>query len=137
MSNDPFVGTWIMDPSRSEFDPNHRPREATMIFAVDAEGWYVMSAEGKDERGEACAEKPQRFVADGQSYPVPELKGLTSVSTRPSPNRLETTVRREDGSIVGQAIMEISADGRSLAATNRGFDTQLREFRQVTVWDRQ
>jgi hypothetical protein len=31
----------------------------------------------------------------------------------------------------------VSVDGRSLTAINSGFDTQLREFKLRTVWDRQ
>ena len=28
--SDPFVGTWSLNPRRSEFDATHKPREATM-----------------------------------------------------------------------------------------------------------
>jgi hypothetical protein len=31
----------------------------------------------------------------------------------------------------------VSADGKTLKATNFGYDTQLRQFEQRTVWDRQ
>jgi hypothetical protein len=137
MSDDPFVGRWRLNPARCDFDPNHQAREATMIFERTPDGAYLMRASGKDQNGTFCEEKPQRVIADGVTYALPEYRGLSSVSKQPSRNRLETVVSREDGSIAGQSTMEVSADGRSLAATNSGWDAQLREFRQVTVWERE
>jgi hypothetical protein len=137
MVQDTFVGTWKMNPARCEFDPNHKPTEATMTITAAADGSYELRAEGKNERGEVCAEKPQRYTPDGQPRPVDDMPGLTAVSRREWPDRIQTDVRREDGSLVGQAIMEISKDGHSLTATTSGFDSQLRQFRQFTVWERQ
>lgn len=42
--NDPFVGTWKRNPTKSNLDPNHQPREASLVFELDAEGRYVMKA---------------------------------------------------------------------------------------------
>ena len=39
-STDPFVGTWKLNPDRSEFDPNHRPSQGTMTLELEAEGHY-------------------------------------------------------------------------------------------------
>lgn len=135
-ATDPFVGTWKLNTTRSEFDPNHRPSEATMSWAREPDGHYLMQAAGIDAKGEKVAERPQRFIPDDKGYPVPDFPGLTSVSTRPAPNTIRTAVQREDGSLAGQATFVVSDDGTTLAATNAGFDSQLREFRQYTVWDR-
>lgn len=135
VTTDPFAGTWTLNPGRSIFDPNHRPRQATMTFEADG-GGYVMRAEGVNEKGEPCAEKPQEFVPDGEARPVDGFPGLVMVSTRPGPNTIHTEVRREDGSVAGGGTLIVSADGRSLKAINFGFDSQLREFRQETMWDR-
>ena len=107
-----------------------------MTFQRTPDGAYLMRASGKDQNGTLCEERPQTIIADGATHALHEYKGLSSVSRQPSPNRLETVVSREDGSVAGQSTMEVSADGQSLAATNSGWDAQLREFRQVTVWER-
>ncbi len=36
--HDPFIGTWKLNPGKSQFDPNHRPSEATMRWELDADG---------------------------------------------------------------------------------------------------
>jgi hypothetical protein len=133
---DPFIGTWTLNPAKSQFDANHRPSSATMRFERDSDGAYVMNAEGTNDKGEAVVERPQRLVPDGQPYPVPDFPGLRTVTSRPQPNVIRAEVRREDGTIAGEGSYAVTDDGRSLSATTAGFDTQLRRFEMRTVWDR-
>jgi len=133
---DPFLGTWKLSPGKSQFDPNHRPSEATIVFEITGDGHYLMTAEGVDGKGEKCREQPQRIIPDGKAYPVPGLPGLSAVATRPDAHTLAAEARREDGSVVGGGRYVVSGDGQSLTATTFGFDSQLREFRQQTVWER-
>ncbi len=133
---DPFIGTWRLNPAGSQFDPNHRPREGTMRWQLDGDGHYLLTAEGTNDKGEKCTERPQRFIPDGEEYPVPDFPGLSLVTSRPAPNTIEGRCRREDGSIVGEASYTVSADGRMMTATTAGFDTQLRRFEMRTLWDK-
>ena len=48
---DPFVGTWTLNPTRSTFDVNHKPAQATMRWALEGEGTYVLFATGVDAKG--------------------------------------------------------------------------------------
>jgi hypothetical protein len=134
---DPFVGTWKLNPGKSEFDANHRPADATIVFELNADGHYLMKAEGTKPNLEKVVERPQRFIPDGQEYPVPGFSGLKAVAHRPDPNTIRGEARREDGSVVGGGTYVVSADGKSLSVTNFGYDSQLRQFQQRTVWDRQ
>ena len=134
---DPFVGTWKLNLEKSEFDANHRPAGGTLVFEFDAQGGYLMKAEGNKLSGEKVAERPQKFVLDGKPHPVPEFPGLIAVTTRTAPNTIEAEARREDGSVVGGGTYVVAADWESLTVTNFGFDSQLRQFKMRTVWDRQ
>ena len=129
-----FSGSWTLVPAESLFDPNHRPAEATMRWEHHEEGFYLMTAEGVNAKGEKCAERPQRMVPDGRPYAVPDLPGLTAVVTQPDPRTVCATVRREDGSVVGEGRYAVSADGSRMTATNSGFDSQIRRFEMQTVW---
>jgi len=133
---DPFVGTWKLNTAQSQFDANHHPSAGTMVFELDAEGHYLMKAEGAKANGEKVAERPQRFIPDGKPHPIPDFPGLVAVATRLDANTLTGEARREDGTVVGGGTFVVSADGKSLTATNFGFDSQLRQFKQSTVWDR-
>ena len=133
---DPFVGTWILNVEKSEFDANHRPTAGTMVVQLDAEGFYLQRAEGINEKGEKSAEKTVRFIVDGKPHPIPDFPGLRYVTTRPDVNTMTGEVTREDGSVVGGSTTVVSVDGGSKIVTNFGYDTQLRQFRLKTVWDR-
>ena len=133
---DPFVGTWTLNVEQSEFDPNHRPQAGTAWIELGADGYYSQKAEGVTEKGEKCAERPLRFIADGKEHPVPDFPGLKFVTTLLDPHTMTAEVRREDGSVVGGGTTVVSADGKSKTVTNFGYDTQLRQFKQRTVWDR-
>ena len=135
-SGDPFVGTWTLNPGASQFHPHHRPRAGTMRFERTPEGDYLLTAEGVSETGDRVAERPQRFVPDGSEHPIAEFPGLSVICTAPDGRTLRTEARRQDGSLVGQGTYAVSADGLALTATTSGFDSQLREFRQVTAWIR-
>jgi hypothetical protein len=125
-----------MNPGKSQFDVNHRPSAASMIFELTPEGHYRLTAEGINEKGEKCAERPAILIPDGNDHPVPEFPGLTSRVHRPDSRTVAAEVRRDDGSVVGGGTYAVSEDGSTLTATNFGYDSQLREFRQVTVWER-
>jgi hypothetical protein len=133
---DPLIGTWELDTENSLFDPNHRPSAGTVVLELNPEGHYLMTAEGIAANGEKCRERPARFIPDGKEHPVPDFPGLVCVSTRPDPYTITSEVRREDGSVVGGGTCVVSADGKTLTVANFGYDTQLREFRQQTVWVR-
>ncbi len=133
---DPFVGTWKLNVEKSEFDPNHRPTAGTMTVELDAEGYYLQKAEGLNAKGESVVERPMRFITDGTPHPVPGFAGLTYVAARPEANTMTSEARKENGTVIGGGTTVVSADGASKKVTTFGFDTQLRQFRQTTVWDR-
>lgn len=137
LNNDPLIGTWKLNPSRCDFDINHRPQAATLVIERDRDGSYLLTAHGIDEEGGKVVEKPQTLIPDGQPHPVPDFPGLAVTSERPEASILRTIVRRKDGSIVGQGTYAVSADGQFLTATTSGFDSQIRQFEQRTSWDRQ
>jgi len=133
----PLTGTWTLNVDRSRFDANHQPKAGRMRIELDRDGSMLMNAEGTNEKGEPCAERPTRLHPDGRDYPVPDFAGLTVRTMTPDPHTLRTECRRENGTLVGAGTYVVSGDGRSLTATTSGWDTQFREFTQVTVWDRE
>ena len=134
--HDPFVGTWKLNPERSEFDENHRPRGGTMRWQIEPDGGYLLRAEGIDQRGQPCAEKPQKLFPDGKAYPVENFPGLSSITNRVGTHVLHAVAKREDGSTAGEGSYTVSDDGASMTATTAGFDSQLRRFEMRTIWDR-
>jgi hypothetical protein len=134
--HDQFEGTWKLNPRKSQFDANHRPMEGTMRWQIEPDGGYTLLAQGMNDKGEPCVEKPQKLLPDGRPYPIEGLPGLTSITSRPDPHTVRAEARREDGSLAGEGSYVVSGDGMTMTATTAGFDSQLRRFEMRTVWDR-
>ena len=109
--NDPFLGTWKLNVARSKFDAAHQPPNGTMTFEREPDGSYLMRAHMTKADGQILAERPQRLRPDGRAYPVPDLYGLTAVTTQPNPRTLVARATREDGSVVGEGEYVVSDDG--------------------------
>ena len=132
---DPFIGTWKMNPAKSELDPNHRAAEARMYWEAEG-GGYRMSAAGVNARGQVVKETPQRFVPDGKAYPVPGAPGVTATVSRPDSHTI-VVESRKNGNAAGRATYAVSPDGKSLTATVSGVDGKQRAFRTRMIFDRE
>lgn len=133
-SGDPFTGNWALNREKSNFDPNHRPRVATMRWERTVDG-YHMRAEGQKDDGQVVVDQTS-FVLDGREHPIPAARGFTACSEQPDPHTIRA-IGRQDGEVVGEGIYTVSEDGRTLTAKVRGVDVQHRPFQTVVVWDRQ
>jgi hypothetical protein len=134
--DNPFLGTWILNLEKSQFDANHRPAGGTMRFEADTDGALLMTAEGVTENGAKVSERPQKMVPDGILRPLDGLPGLSSVCRSPNGNTIEAEAKRDDGTVIGKGVYTVSAGGKTLTATTSGFDSQMRRFEVQTVWDR-
>jgi hypothetical protein len=131
---DPFDGTWKLNPEKSHFDPNHRPSSATMRWEYTS-GGYTMSAEGIAGDGSVVREKPATFVPDGKDHEIPGVSGFTATVSRPSPNVLEVESKNVGG-IVGKASYVVSEDGETLTTSVSSIDARQLPFQTVLVWER-
>ena len=131
---DPFIGTWKLNPRKSNFDPNHRPSDGTLRFERES-GGYVMRAEGVCD-GKRVEENPQTFLLDGAPHAVPGAPEVTVISTLSEPHTIRTEAR-SGNRIVGEGTYSVSSDGATLTATVRGTDAQQRAFQTTVVWDRE
>jgi hypothetical protein len=132
--DDPFSGNWTLNCQESNFDPNHRPRLATMRWERTVDG-YQMRAEGEKDDGRTVVDQAT-FVLDGQEHPIPTAPGFTASAERPDPNTIRSVGKR-DGNVVGEGVYTVSPDGSTLTATVRGIDAQNRPFQTIVVFDRE
>ena len=94
-ANDPFLGKWKVDPSRSML----------------ADEMKVASLGGNKYSFDFGGGSPETIVADGTDQPG--ISGTTISTTVLSPNEWKV-VRRKDGKVQISAIWTLSADGNAL-----------------------
>jgi hypothetical protein len=132
-SPSPLAGRWVANLSKSSRDPNHQFQSSWLEITVVGDSVTLayggINAGGQEEHGEAV------FEADGRERPVPVQPDVTMLAEWSSPTRLRT-LGKKGGSVVGEGIYEVSADGRTLTATVSGVDASGSRFEQVIVYDR-
>jgi len=133
-SQNPFVGTWTANLSKSKRHPNHQFQSATIEFAVKGDTVTLthggVNAAGQAETGTLT------FEADGKERPVSEqAPGVVAMARWVGSHVLETGAKK-DGQTIGRGKYEVSADGKTLTATVSGLDASGATFEQVIVFDR-
>ena len=136
-ANNPFVGTWKLNTAKSKGTPGTLSKEATVVF--DAVGDQMKrTVTGIDPDGEPV-NTSSTIPWDGKEHKVEGPKGrppvmvaVKSVNDR----RVNVTVKR-DGKVVSSGHVDVSKDGKTMAARLKGEDPKGRKFDNVEVFDKQ
>jgi hypothetical protein len=143
MTTDLFEGTWTAKSEDTQWDVsgNHKPQQACVRFEATATG-YLMFAYGIVD-GKAVAERPQAISTDGRRRPLVDLSGrpipgvpagAVAFGSRSDSQTLQTGAEA-DGKMLGAATYKVSADGKTLTATNEGVGLKG-PYKVVMVFER-
>ena len=133
-ADDPFLGSWHANLSKSKPDPNHRLQKATLRFEREGDIVWLTSS-GVNAAGKEVSQKTA-LRPDGKEYAVPAAPGIMLVTSRPDPRIIEM-VGRKDGRAISRATYEVSRDGKTLTAKVGGVDDKSRPLDHYLVFDRE
>lgn len=129
------VGAWMLNVSKSKFDPGPAPKSQTRTYAQTAEG-VTFSVKGVAADGSPMALQ-STFKYDGKDYRITGTSNYDMLSlTRIDANTIKSTMKK-DGKAVGTTVRRVSADGKVLTVTTKGTDSKGGKFEDVAVYDRQ
>jgi hypothetical protein len=143
MTNDLFEGTWTAKGEDAQWDVpgNAKPQQACVRFEATDTG-YLMVAYGIVD-GKAVAERPQAISTDGRRRPIVDLNGrpipgvppgAVAFGSRSDSQTLEVGAE-VDGRVLSAATYKVSADGKTLTATNEGVGLKG-PYKNVWVFER-
>jgi uncharacterized protein YcnI len=133
--NDPVVGTWKLNTTKSKYEPGPMPKSNTITITAAGNGIHVVA------KGEDAAGKPTGIdytaTYDGKDSAVKGAPAYDTVSLkRVDPNTSEQ-IRKKEGKTVQTMTRKVSADGKTMTVTTRGKDENGRTINTVAVYDRQ
>ena len=135
-SNDPFLGSWKMDPAKSKFDPGPAPKSETRVYEATSDGSTKVKVQTTTATGTA-ATRTATYKDDGKSYPVQGSANYDSIAvTRVSASEAKTTLMRGSKTI-GELIGVVSKDGKVLTMTYTFTTSSGVKEHDVFVYDRQ
>ncbi len=136
--DNPFLGTWKMNPAKSKAEGTTVPKSLTRT--VTAAGDKVAySFEGVAADGSAM-KYSFTVTLDGKEYPVTGNGmpgGADTISIkRVGPNNL-TAVLKKGGKEVGTSEAEASKDGKTVTLKSKGMTADGKSMTSTTVYDKQ
>jgi hypothetical protein len=135
---DPWIGTWKVNLAKSTWSPGPKPTVAGTVKIEPASGGGIKStidttnAEGQPIHTETVG------MLDGKDNPV---KGAQAPNTTTAYKRLDKQTLEAAGKVDGKLTvvtkMAISADGKTMTATQTGKNVQGQAVNNVIVADKQ
>ena len=137
-ATDPWVGSWTTNLTKSTFSPGPTPKTAATVKIESAPGGGIKTAiDGADAQGKSThTESVGAF--DGKDNPV---KGAPAPNTTTALKRIDARTFEAQGKVGGKPTVTtrvvISADGKTMTATQNGQNPQGQAIKNVIVLDKQ
>jgi len=129
---DPFVGTWVLDPSSLHYEHGRPSLRATYIIERTS-GGMQFHLDAEDAEG-----KPLKVTyggpLDGRDQPIPGTNTVL-VLTRIDQNTIESVLKRE-GQIVDRWTREMLPDLKTIRIIQHGSQPSGEEFRNTSFYRR-
>jgi len=133
-ADDPFIGTWNMNPSKSTFSYPAPKRFTMIVKAVQGELECiedVITAEGKVIR------RSYRGKYDGKDYPLKGDPTMDTISFTPIKENKSTYVIKKSGKEVLRGESVVSEDGKTWIDTGSGNDARGKAYTFTIFMERQ
>ena len=134
-ANDPMIGTWKLNVSKSNFTPGPAPKSAINKFEPWEDGIKATIDLVNGQGNRVHLEVAARF--DGKDYPIKGSSMADAISLKRVNERQIDAVEKNDGKIVMTGKSVISADGKTSTVMQTGTDPQGRAINNVVIYDKQ
>lgn len=118
-ADNPFIGTWKLNPAKSKFAPGTEFKEATVTFeAVGDQVKRVLHGTGADGQ---TIHQEGTILWDGKDHKIDEADGapITVAVTKIDAKTLDVKVKQA-GKVIETVKASVSSDGKTMTAISKG-----------------
>jgi hypothetical protein len=137
-SSDPWIGTWKVNLEKSTYSPGPKPTvAATVKIEPSAGGGIKTTIDGTNPEGQPThTETVGGF--DGKDNPVKGAQAPNSTNAlKRVDNRTFEVMGKIDGKPAVTTRVVVSADGKTMTATQTGTNAQGQSLKNLIVLDKQ
>jgi hypothetical protein len=139
-ADDPFIGTWKANISKSEFSPGPPPTSVTVTIEPNGTNGIKVTVEAINAKGEKTVNQYSANY-DGKEYPFVQT-GAGAVSGQTvSLKRIDSHTVERTTYLTGKQLMTekwvVSQDGKTRTVTQTGTSPQGQAIHNVIVNDKQ
>jgi hypothetical protein len=136
-SPDPWIGTWKVNLAKSTYSPDPKPTVAATVKVEPSAGGIKTTIDGVNPQGQPMHTESVAMF-DGKDSPV---KGAQAPNTTTALKRINGRTFEAVGKINGKPMVTtrvaISADGKTMTATQTGMNPQGQSVNNVIVANKQ
>lgn len=136
-SPDPWIGTWKANLAKSTYSPGPKPAVAGTVKMEPSAGGFKTTIDGSNPQGQPTHTETVGMF-DGKDNPV---TGAPAPNTTTAYKRIDGRTFEALGKVDGKPTITtrvvISADGKTLTATQTGKNAQGENVNNVIVADKQ
>ena len=134
--NEPRVGTWELNLSKSTFSPGPPPKSQVLTFHAAGPHWTAL-LQGIDASGRPINPDMSNVAInfDGKDHPTPNVDYETSAWKRLDAHTYEV-IRKKAGRVVLTSIKAVSTDGKTMPITTKGVNADGQPINNVGVYDK-
>jgi hypothetical protein len=133
--NDPLIGTWELNLTKSKYDPGPPPQRSTMHYEPAGQG-FRDTVSGIDAQGRPTT-SVFMMIYDGKFYPTTGVIGYDASAFTRVDDYTVTYIRTLAGKQVATGTRILSHDGKTLTFTGTGTTADGRPYNNVIVFDKQ
>ena len=133
--NDPMVGTWKLNLSKSTYSPGPAPKSAINKFEPWEDGMKATIDMVDGQGNKIHSEATVKF--DGKDYPIKGSPIADAVSVKRTNEKEMDVVWKRGGKVTMTGKSVISSEGRTTTLTQTGTDPQGRTMNNTAVYDKQ
>jgi hypothetical protein len=132
---DPALGTWVLNLTKSKYDPGPAPQSLTVVRTAAGQGVKVSSTGvGADGKPTAVS---YTYNVDGKDNPVTGSADYDAVAVKKTGTSTLEADRKKGGKTVQTAKYAWSKDGKTLTVTATGTNSKGQKIHNVSVFDKQ
>jgi hypothetical protein len=136
-ATDPWIGTWKTNLTKSTFSPGPIPKTPATVTIESAPNGIKMTIDGADAKGQPThTESVSTF--DGKDTPVDRAPAL---NTTEALKRIDGRTFEAQGKVGGKPTVTtrvvVSADGKTMTATQTGQNIKGQAIKNVIVLEKQ
>jgi hypothetical protein len=135
-ATDPWVGTWKTNLAKSTYSPGPAPKTPATVTIASAPNGIKTTIDGADAQGKPThTESVSTF--DGKDTPV---DGAPALNTTTALKRIDGRTFEAQGKVGGKPTVTtrvvVSADGKTMTATQTGQDIKGQAIKNVIVLEK-
>jgi hypothetical protein len=134
-ANDPRIGTWKMNASKSKFNPGPPPQSLTVIVESAAKGEKVTADIGNADGTRTTTVYTANF--DGKNYPLTGSPTADTVSLKRVDSHTTERTDKKGDKVITTLRRVVSRDGKTMTVTTKGTNAEGQPVNNVIVFDKQ